>query len=98
MKIACDVQVSHRTIKYLRSQGFDIVVIANPSESDIDWFRRGLALDAVVFVSNDLDLATLVEKEHDRRLFWVRFPSLPYSKANEWLLNRLNKTKEVWGL
>lgn len=100
MKIACDVCVSNRSIKYLQEQGFEIVAKAGHGEPDAIWFARALEMGAIIFISADLDLATLVERQYDKKLFWLNFPSMAYGegKANQWLNDRLLKLKEVWGL
>lgn len=100
MKIACDVCVSNRSIKFLREKGFDVVVKANNGEPDVEWFNRGLEANAAVFISADLDLARLVGQQYDKKIRWLEFPSMPYGegKANAWLFDRLTTLKEVWGL
>lgn len=100
MKIACDVGVSNRSIKFLKMKGFDIVFKANTGQPDKEWFDQALEAGADVFISADLDIARLVETVYDKRIKWINFPNMPYSegKANEWLSNRLTKLKEVWGL
>jgi hypothetical protein len=100
VKIACDVVVSNRTINFLKKNGFDVVLKADAGQSDRDWFNSALALGTTVFISDDYDIAGLIEKEHDKKLFWVRFGSRKYDegKVNFWLMERLNRLKEVWGL
>lgn len=100
MKIACDVGVSNRSIKFLKNKGFDIVFKASAGQPDKEWFDQALEVGADVFVSADLDIARLVEKEYDRRLKWLNFPNMPYfeGQANNFLYNRLKQIEKVWGL
>ena len=100
MKIACDVNVSGRSIKFLQSHGYEVVYRAGAGQPDRKWFAAALERGAEVFISGDLDIAFLVEKEYDKRIKWLNFPNMPYDNgsANQWLLNRLKQIEEVWGL
>lgn len=100
MKIACDVNVSNKTISFLNSNGFTVVKKAGNGESDRSWFESALNNGAEIFISGDSDIAHLVEEHYDLRLRWLRFPSMPYDggKVNYWILNRLLKIKEAWGV
>ncbi len=100
MKIACDVGVSNRSIKFLKSKGFDIVYKAGAGQPDEEWFAMAMHAGADVFVSGDLDIARLVETVYDQRIKWINFPNMPYNegKANEWLFDRLVQLQKVWGL
>jgi hypothetical protein len=100
MKIACDVNVSNRSIKFLKQAGFEIVYKAGAGQPDKKWFAAALERGADVFISGDLDIAFLVEKQYDKRIKWLNFPNMPYNEghANKWLLERLKQIEEVWGL
>lgn len=98
MKIACDTNVSNKTIKFLQQKGFEVVFKAGSGQPDKEWFFQALFVGADVFVSGDSDLALLVEQQYNQKLRWVNFPNLPYKDghANAYLLNRLTAIKEVW--
>lgn len=100
MKIACDVNVSNRSIRFLQREGFEVVFKAGAGQPDVEWFAQALEKGADVFISGDLDIAFLVEKQYDLRLKWLNFPNMPYNEgtANNYLRDRLNKFREVWGL
>lgn len=99
MKIAVDVGISHKTIEYLRKNNFEIVVIAKHSETDESWFRRGLIQGCNIFISNDFDIARLVEDQCDFNIKWVNFPSLSNKneKASIYLYKKLTilRTKHL---
>lgn len=98
MRIACDTNVSSRTIRFLKEQGFDVCYKAGPGQPDKKWFKKALDLEVNVFISGDADIAMLVAKEYDRKIKFLLFPNLPYEEANEFLWQRLTKFKEMWGL
>ena len=100
MKIACDVCISNRSIKFLTQKGFEIVLKAAAGQPDKEWFAAALELGATVFISGDADIAYLVERQYDKKIKWVNFAGLAYDegKVNFWLMDRLNQLKEVWGL
>ena len=100
MKIAFDVAVSKKTINFLKRKGFDIVYQAGHKESDLLWFNRALALGADVFISGDSDIGVLVAEHYDKKIKWLRFQGVRYANglANDFLLKRLTKIQEIWGL
>lgn len=93
MKIACDVGVSNKTIEFLKKEGFDVVYKADHNTPDEIWFYEALDLGADVFVSSDIDIAILVDREYECNLSWVDVQNKPYKEANGFLLKRLNKLK-----
>ena len=99
MRVACDVNVSARTIKFLNEKGFTVCFKAGAGQPDIEWFNQALDKNADVFISGDLDIARLVAENYDKKLKWVLFPNMKYDegKANLYILERLQKIKELWG-
>lgn len=96
MKIACDVHISNRTIKKLKELGFETVYKAKDSEPDKSWFDKSMMKGAKVFISNDSDIARLVQKNWNAGVFWVMMPDMRHEKATEYLAERLQFIKIRW--
>lgn len=98
MKIACDVNVSKKTIRDLKIMGYDVCHEAQHGEPDAKWFSEALDKGAEVFISEDTDIGRLVAQNYDKKIKWILFPSLKYNDgaASRFLLERLGKIKELW--
>ena len=69
MKIGVDCHVARAARRKLVELGHEIVVMAQPGESDEAWFARALAAGATVIVSADYDLGRLAAPTGTR---WIQ--------------------------
>lgn len=93
MKIACDCQISKRTVELLKASKFDVVFRAH-KEPDEVWIESALDLGATIFISPDLDIPLYLDKaEVEYKWIDVR-QGLKSSKQFSFLVKRLNKIKE----
>ncbi len=72
IKLALDGPISRKAAQQLRSQGFEVVFHAR-HEADEVWVPAALNKGANVFVSSDLDIPNLLDKE-DTNAIWIDMP------------------------
>lgn len=93
MKIACDCQISKRTVELLKANNFDVVFRAH-KEPDEVWIEAALDLGATVFISPDLDIPLYLDKvEVEYKWIDVR-QGLRSGQQFSFLVKRLKKIKE----
>lgn len=93
MKIACDCQISKRTVELLKANKFDVVFRAH-REPDEVWIEAALDLGATVFISPDLDIPLYLDKS-EIEYKWIDVKQgLRSSQQFNFLVKRLNKIKE----
>lgn len=72
-RLGVDVCISKRGIRMLSTLGCDVVVAAQPSETDESWFNRAMRAGAHVICSIDQDLAIFCWTSG---VLWVPLPPL----------------------
>lgn len=93
-KIGLDTHVSRNVRQELTSLGYEIVVIAEPSESDESWFDRGLAKGMTHVYSGDVDLYFLCRDAEVKFIRARPARSLPNQMAI--IREGLKDGKAVW--
>jgi hypothetical protein len=71
MKVAVDVGVGRRGIRMLQRAGHEVVVKAEPGETDGSWFFRAMNAGAEIIISPDRDL-NILGYDHKVRVFKQR--------------------------
>ena len=89
LKIALDTNVGKRRHEEFVDLGYDVVVVAQGSEPDIDWVQRAFMANARFIVSNDVDIPKILERQ-GYPMVWVNYPNdNPYFKS--WLVEYVDQ-------
>lgn len=94
IKIALDCHIERSLIEFLKSQNFEIIYIAPPSTPDNVWVESAYLLGANVFISRDLDIGIILDKNEYADCFWIESPAhFKSNKLNKHILNKINNLK-----